>query len=589
MFKGLWFFIKFGWKQEKKYIIYLFLRQILSSLIPIVGIIMPRYIIDELMEKQRVEYFVLYIGILLGYILLAGIATNYLVWQGFNYRILISAEFDVYLNSRTMNVDYADLESSEYLDIKEKADKFLFGKLSGFSYVLDISVDIIGKAITLLAVIAIIFSLNLWLVAIFILLVSLTSLFEGYARKKQMELSLKVTSIQRRWMYFSDLMEDFSYGKEVRINGLDEWLIDRFRQFNHEGNIITFKSNNYGKRSGLFSSITSFIQQLISYVYLTKQVIEENITIGEFSMYIGGVLAFSNAMRSVLKNIIEVSQFRHYYDALEKYLNIPFRMQDNKRLPISNKEHTIEFRNVSFKYNNANDYALKNISVILNSGTKLSVVGENGAGKTTFVKLLSRIYDPTEGDVYLDGINIKDIDYKQYMKLFSTVFQDFKLFSFTLLENVALADSDNADEKEVTQALIRAGFGDKLKSLKDGLNTNIYKNFNDEGFEPSGGEGQKIALARAIYKDAPFVILDEPTSALDPKAEYEMYMNFDKLVSKDKTAVYISHRLASTKFCDKILVFLKGEIVEKGSHEELIANKLKYYEMYNMQSKFYQE
>jgi len=589
MFKGLWFFIKFGWKYEKKYIIYLFLRQILSALIPIVVIIVPRYIIDELMGRQRVEYFVLYIGILLGYTLLAGIAKNYLEWQGFNYRIAISAEFDIYLNSRAMNVDYADLESSEYLDIKEKAHKFLFGNLSGFSYVLDISVDIIGKVITLLVVIAIIYSLNIWLVAIFMLLVSLTSLFEGYSRKKQMKLSLKVTSIQRRWMYFSNLMDDFSYGKEIRINGLDEWLIDKFKKFNHEGNIITFKSNNYGKKSGLFYFISSFIQQLISYIYLIKQVIESNITIGEFSMYIGGVLAFSNAMRSVLTNIIEVSQFRHYYDAIEKYLKIPFKMQNNKRLPISDKEHTIEFRNVSFKYNKSNGYVLRDINIILNGGTKLSVVGENGAGKTTFVKLLCRIYDPTEGDIYLDGINIKEIDYKQYMKLFSTVFQDFKLFSFTLLENVALADSNKADEREVTEALIKAGFGDKLKLLKDGLNTNIYKNFYDEGFEPSGGEGQKIVLARAIYKDAPFVILDEPTSALDPKAEYEMYMNFDKLVSKGKTAVYISHRLASTKFCDKIIVFYKGEIIEKGTHEELIANKLKYYEMYNMQSKFYQK
>jgi ATP-binding cassette subfamily B protein/ATP-binding cassette subfamily C protein len=303
-------------------------------------------------------------------------------------------------------------------------------------------------------------------------------------------------------------------------------------------------------------------------------------------MYVGGVTAFSGAMRDVVGSVIEVSQYRKYYEAMEQYLNIPFKMRNNARIPVPSGEHTIEFRNVSFKYAGQESYALKNISLTIPAGQKLAIVGENGAGKTTFVKLLCRIYDPTEGEILLDGINIKDLDYDQYMALFSTVFQDFKLFSFTLKENVALSKSEKAEDKDIEKVLIKAGFGDKLASLPKGIHTNVFKNFEGDGFEPSGGEGQKIALARALYKNSPIVILDEPTAALDPKAEFEIYQNFNVLVA-GKTAIYISHRLSSTRFCDKIAVFVDGEIVEYGNHKELLQMGKTYAKLFNMQAGYY--
>jgi ATP-binding cassette subfamily B protein/ATP-binding cassette subfamily C protein len=304
-------------------------------------------------------------------------------------------------------------------------------------------------------------------------------------------------------------------------------------------------------------------------------------------MYIGGVTAFSGALREVMSTIIEVGQFRQYYDALETYLNVEPKMRENEKLPVDKIKHTIEFKNVWFKYTKSENYALKNINIKITQGEKISIIGENGSGKTTFVKLLCRIYDPSGGEIFLDGVNIKQIDYDEYMRLFSTVFQDYKLFSFSLLENVALGKGETGNNISVQSALSQAGFGERLNTLCDGVNTFVYKNFSGEGFEPSGGEGQKIALARAIYKDAPFVILDEPTSALDPKAEYEMYMNFNKIVSEDKLAVYISHRLASTKFCDRILVFHEGCIIEKGTHKDLLRARGKYHSLYKMQRDMY--
>lgn len=586
MFKGLWFFIKFGWRCEKRYIIYLVLNQFIKSLIPIAAVVMPRYIIDELLGGKRFSYVLLYVGILLGYTLIGSIVSNYLSWTSFTYRSRVAAEFDVFIHLKTVNADYADLESSDYIEMKEKAKKFLFGNMQGFSYVLDIAVNTIGKIFTLLGVIAIISTLNVLLVLLFVALVLISSWIESITKKKQVAMSLKLTSIERKWMYYGELMDDFSYGKEIRINGLGDWLVNHERKFAKLANDTYAKSNGLGIKAGAFNALTAFIQQSISYAYLIMQVMRDSITIGDFSMYVGGVAAFTGAMRDVMSNIVEVGQYRKYYDAMEQYLNIPCRMRNNAKLPLPEGSHKIEFKNVHFRYEGQQKFALEDINITLTPGQKLAVVGENGAGKTTFVKLLCRIYDPTEGEILLDGVNIKDIDYDMYISLFSTVFQDFKLFSLSLKDNVALAASDTALDIDVERALIKAGFGSKLASLPRGIDTYVYKNFDGEGFEPSGGEGQKIALARALYKNAPIVVLDEPTAALDPRAEYEIYQRFNELV-EGKTAIYISHRLSSTRFCDKIAVFDNGRIIEHGSHEELLQMNGTYAQLFNMQAKFY--
>lgn len=203
-------------------------------------------------------------------------------------------------------------------------------------------------------------------------------------------MSLKLTNIERKWMYYGDLMEDFSYGKEIRINGLGSWLAYHERKFANLAIDTYAKSNALGIKSGAFNAAMSFIQQAISYAYLTMQVINNVITIGDFSMYVGGVASFSGAMREVMNNIVEVSQYRKYYDAMEEYLNVPCKMRNNEMLPLPCGDHTIEFKNVSFHYDGQTKYALKNINIIIHSGQKLSIVGENGAGKTTFVKLLCR-------------------------------------------------------------------------------------------------------------------------------------------------------------------------------------------------------
>ena len=584
MFKGIKFFIKYGWKYDKYYILWRVLYQIVNSLIPIVATLMPKCIIDELMGERNVQRLILYVGILAGYTLIATMLSNYFSWDGFSRRCRVSAEFDSDLHRLLAEADYERLEDPEFLDMQEKAKKFLYCDWHGFGYLLDCAMNIVGQLFTLIGISVIIVTLDWKIIIVFALCVIFGARVEGNAKKKAMNLSQEIVADQRGWVYYAGLFDDFNYGKELRLNGLGQWLLAREREYFVRVNVNLKRQNDHFINAGNWGAFFSFVQQVVAYGYLIAKAVKGNISIGSFTMYAGAITSFSIAFKSVLTSLMEISAYDMYYDNLDTYLSVPRKLREGTGKQISAGSHTIEFRNVSFRYPGNEKYALENINVIIQSGQKLSIVGENGAGKTTFVKLLTRLYEPTSGEILLDGTNIRDIDYEAYMELFSTVFQDYKLFSFSLKENVALALP--LDEEKVKRILEYVGLRDKLAKLPQGINTAVYKHFDENGFEPSGGEGQKIALARALYKDAAIVILDEPTAALDPRAEYEIYQQFNDMV-KGKTAVYISHRLSSTKFCDVIAVFDGGKIVEYGSHAELMDKGGVYNELFQMQAQFY--
>ena len=311
--------------------------------------------------------------------------------------------------------------------------------------------------------------------------------------------------------------------------------------------------------------------------------------VGSVTQYVGAVTALSSSVSALITALGTIFHNAKFLHSLFEYLDIPDDMYKGsltteKR---SDNKYEITFRNVSFKYPGANDYAIKNLSLTFKVGERLAVVGQNGSGKTTFIKLLCRLYDPTEGEILLNGFDIRKYDYHEYMDIFSAVFQDFQLLSFELGQNVAAADEYN-DEKAL-DCLTRVGFGERLASLPNGLKTHLYKDLDKEGVDVSGGEAQKIAMARALYRNAPFIILDEPTAALDPVAEFEIYSKMNEIVG-EKTAVFISHRLSSCRFCQDIAVFHEGELVQRGSHDELIAvNDGKYHELWYAQAQYYNE
>ena len=338
------------------------------------------------------------------------------------------------------------------------------------------------------------------------------------------------------------------------------------------------------------------------YVFVCLKAWAEAFRIGSVTQYISSITLLSQALSKLLTNFGEMYNNAAFLKVTFEFLDIPNGMYQGtltteKRSDIN---YEVEFKNVSFKYPNAETYALRNVSLKFKVGQRLAIVGMNGSGKTTFIKLLCRLYDPTEGEILLNGINIRKYNYEDYMNIFSIVFQDYALLPFPLAENVATGK--NYDKEQVISALRKSGFYEDVpveNVTKDtdssetkqivGLDTYLYKNFDKKGVEISGGEAQKIAIARALYKNAPFIILDEPTAALDPIAEAEIYSKFND-IADNKTAIYISHRLSSCRFCDRIVVFHEGSIIQQGSHEELVSkHDGKYHELWHAQAQYYQE
>ena len=322
----------------------------------------------------------------------------------------------------------------------------------------------------------------------------------------------------------------------------------------------------------------------VAYIVVILKIVTKSITVGELTKYIGAI----NIFNSSIVNIININQRIRlqieFVKVFNEFINMKSKKQTGKLLVEKNDTYDIEFHDVSFKYPYSENYVLKNISCKLTEKNKVAVVGKNGAGKTTFIKLLCRLYDPTEGYITLNGTDIKEYDYESYLSIFSVVFQDFNLFAFPIRENVAA--SRIADDEKVWNCLKLSGVYEKVKKMPEGIETNLYR-YDEDGVEISKGEAQKIAIARALYKDSAFVILDEPTSALDPISEFEIYSKFNELV-QDKKSLFISHRMSSCRFCDDIIVFDGGEIVQRGNHNALINDENNIYaSLYNAQAKYY--
>jgi len=584
MFKGITFFIKNGWKYDKCYVLWNVLYQILNSFIPPITALIPKLIIDELLNSESMDKPYFYVVLLVGSLLLIQILAVYFSKDGFSRRCKVAAEFDNALHKSLYVCDYGNLEKPEFLEMQEKSKKFLYSNWHGFGYLLDCALGIIGHAVTLLGLCVMISTLNIWLIIFFIALSVTGAFYESRILKRIKQMEDTVIDDQRRWTYFSSLFEKAELGRELRIYRAGEWLLRKERAFFTRANDILCEQNNEYIKSGTIAAVITFSEQLAAYGYLIYNAANGRISLGSFMMYISAITSFSTAIRQIINAIVEIKAYDMYYDNLDAYINIPSMMRTGTKEIPSNRAHTIEFRNVSFQYPGSEYFVLKNVSISLYAGEKLLIVGENGAGKSTFIKLLMRLYDPSEGSILLDGINIKEFDYESYLSLFSTVFQDYHLFSFSLRENIAMSAS--CDDDRILQILNQVELTDKMCHANVTLNTEIHKNFSEDGFEPSGGEGQRIAIARALYKNAPIMILDEPTAALDPRAEYDLYKQFQDMVI-GKTAVYISHRLSSAKFCDRIAVFENGCITEYGSHEERLKYSGKYAELFNMQAEFY--
>ena len=378
---------------------------------------------------------------------------------------------------------------------------------------------------------------------------------------------------------YSSYMNHYSSGKDIRLYGMAEGLLSLN---NREGMLMNHAQAELNIKSAALKTTNQLLSHLLRfgvYMILIKAALSGGISVGSIARYVSCIMLLIGASSDCCAMIQRILGNNPYLKRYFSYLDIPNPMYQGS-LTVEKRddnEYYVEFRNVSFRYPGTDTYALRHVNLKFKVGEKLAVVGQNGSGKTTFIKLMCRLYDPTEGEILLNKVNIKKYDYNEYMSIFSIVFQDFRLFAFRLGENVAAGPDYNRER--VTHILNQSGFEERLTAMPEGTDSFLYKDLDSNGIEISGGEAQKIALARALYKDAPFLILDEPTAALDPVSEYEIYSKFNAIAG-DKTAIYISHRLASCRFCDKIIVFHNGQVVQKGSHDTLLADAAgKYHEL----------
>ncbi len=502
------------------------------------------------------------------------------------------------ISSKAITMDYAQADSPAVNDIRRKIDNDnqwgsgILGIFNGYSSILAAAVSAVSAA----AVCAPMFSAvrsggaaALGMLTLLAALALLPSLY--YAKvtnKRYFKLMDEASSRRSPFMYFAyGKGIGYKESKDVRIFRAENLIkkhIDRDERMFYDG--WTKRVIRSEGKGGIVIALGAGGILSVSYLFVVKYSMSGGISVGDILKYATAMNIFANSILRLSNDLSMFINSAKQQQTCTKFLNVPEIMRKGV-IPVekrSDNKYEIEFRNVSFRYPGSSDYALRNVSLKFKVGERLAVVGMNGSGKTTFIKLLCRLYDPTDGVITLNGIDIRRYKYNEYMSLFAVVFQDFRLFSFGIGDNIA-AGGDYVPER-IIECMNRTGLGERLNTLPNGIDTCLYKDFDKGGIEISGGEAQKTAIARALYKNSPFIILDEPTAALDPLAEYEIYSRFDD-ISGGKTTVYISHRLSSCRFCPNIAVFDNGQITERGSHDELLAANGKYAELWNAQAQYY--
>lgn len=411
---------------------------------------------------------------------------------------------------------------------------------------------------------------------------------QNYAEKNKKN----YIAIDRKIGYLSSFSSRIDFAKDIRIYGMTHWLENLLTKFQKERFLWNKKIGNYTLIGKFMTFILTLLSNAVTYGVLIWLILRGKIGVGDFVFYFGIITTLSGWMNGLAGDVSEMVGICVRIGYYQEYFQIPDTLNHESGYSPSEKTAEapeIEFCHVSYCYSmeEGQQYALKDINLKIRAGEKLAIVGINGAGKTTLVKLLCGLYIPTEGEVRLNGISVTDYNILYYYSLFSVVFQDMYLLPVTIAEFIA-SDNTNIEEEKVHYVLRLAGLEQKIQSLPKGIHSHLMKGVFDDSIELSGGEKQKLMFARALYKNAPVVVLDEPTAALDPIAENELYQKYGNL-TKGKTSIYISHRLASTRFCDRIVLIDNKTIAESGSHEELMKIGGKYAKMFEIQSQYYKE
>ena len=598
-------------KVSPKFFPLLTVYSIFSAITPYITVFFSAQILKELATMRREEN--LWQWVIAG-VLCVGIAA---IAKAMLYRRYNSLLNDLYGRKEILfihkmfSLDFSELDKQENHDLRAQIQQNENWSSWGLMRVEEAYIGAVSSVIGLLSGIVLTVSLFTspvpesagWLTVlnnpVFILVLAammvVVSIVAGNLSAKSMscwsDFSEEATFGNRLFGHFGFIGQDKERSVDIRMNN-QQRLVSAYWKTNSSFGV----DGPFGKaakgKMGVYASLGVCITTLVTgfiYVFTCLKAWGGAFDVGSITQYVGAATAMVTNVFALTDLLGIMKTNAPYLEKTFEFLDIPNAMYQGsltteKR---ADRQYEVEFRDVSFKYPGSDIWSLRHVNMKFKVGKRLAIVGENGSGKTTFIKLLCRLYDPQEGQILLNGIDIRKYRYDDYMNIFSVVFQDFQLICQPLGANVA--GSMEYDRDRVRKALIDAGFGERLATMEKGLDTMLYKDLSEDGVDVSGGEAQKIAIARALYKNAPFIILDEPTAALDPIAEAEIYGKFDEIAG-DKTAIYISHRLSSCKFCDEIAVFHEGAVIQQGSHASLVADTNgKYYELWNAQAQYYTE
>lgn len=597
--KTLAFMLSFAWREKRSlYLLYL-IRFIGSALGQLKILLLPKLLVDELMAviggesaDQHLQRIIVFAAITVVAELLSNVLINIADSKRNVYSQIFNTRFSEMLSAKSMGMEFAYTENPKVLDKQNEAKEGISWYSGGLVSILDCLYQVIFNLLLMTVSVGVIAVYCPLLLPVQIVLMLLVCYFKYRNQLINTEFFLKLAKGNRIFGYVLYELAEFCYGKDIRMYDSGDMMCNKGEKLGKMQVGLWADQAHRQLKNDFGSDLANALRDGVSYLYMGLRVLWGKITVGEFTLSVSAASALYQSLMGIGQNLQQVGEKCNYAYRFLEFLDYPDSAVHGDK-PVTGTEHVIEFRDVSFKYPRAEEYTLRHVNITIRPNEHLSIVGLNGAGKTTFIKLLCRLYDVTEGAILVDGVDIREYSEEEYRKLFSVVFQDFAIFAFSLRENIEMGnvefEKDDADKRDarIRETLSLSGLEEDAEKLPDGLDTTLYKSFDEKGTELSGGQRQKTAISRALYRNAPVVILDEPTAALDPVAEYDIYRKFDTLVGH-KSAFYISHRLSSCKFCDRIAVFSEGTIKEYGTHDELVGiSDGIYAEMFHAQAQYY--
>jgi len=582
-FKIAYNIIKFTNKISKTFYFVIFAQAIIRTGKILIGVYGLKLIIDGLISNDYITSIRM-ILIVLGSEFLINILEKKLVSLLEIKKQEIMQQVYQTINYKLMNIDYQHLEDPYYLDLSERS-KYAISQFDALDNLFTSFADVTYYTLVISSMFAVLITFNPLILLIIFAALLLYTINSRFSSKHQVLLSQKLGPINRKFNYYQVIVSDVTSAKDFSVYPLSDLMFDKYSKFLNETNKVWI---NFYLKNAFYRSmfvIISVMQIIAIYSLVGLQSISLSVGVSIFVFLIAAATKTSESLSGLVTSIFSFQSSSNMLGPLVELMNIKESEELYKDGQIASEMHSLRFDNVSFHYPNHENVVLKDISFTINKGEKISIVGLNGAGKTTLVKLICRLYKPTSGTIYWNGIDINEYQYESFLSQIAAVFQDFKLFALTLHENI---DMESNNREDVLRCIKQAGLDDKIASLEHGLDTYLSKEYHENGIEMSGGELQKLAIARAFYKNSSLIILDEPTSALDPLAEAEIYEHFSELVA-NKTSIYISHRMSSCVFSDRIIILDENKVQMIDTHEKMMKQKnSRYYELFNSQAMYYQ-